>query len=148
MLALLLAALLATAVAAQEPPEQVGGGAAGQAGGRATRTPRRSREVDCPPTIGKVVTDKQREEIYEIQAKYNEQIEKLKKELEVADCQAGHGSGRSADRRAACGDRQAEGRASCATRQPFVGRRDVRRGLTACADAGGLRPPATRTRAG
>ena len=37
-----------------------------------------------PAYYGKVVTDKQREQIYEIQAKFNEQIAKLQQQLDHA----------------------------------------------------------------
>ena len=79
--ALLLATLLATTTAAQEPPKK-----------SVTEPPdkpvasevkdRKKLRGRLPAYFGKVVSTKQREEIYEIQAKYNEQIEKLKEQLE------------------------------------------------------------------
>ena len=79
--ALLLATLLATTTAAQEPPKK-----------SVTEPPdkpvaseakdRKKLRGRLPTYFGKVVSTKQREEIYEIQAKYNEQIEKLKEQLE------------------------------------------------------------------
>jgi len=79
--ALLLATLLVTAGAAQEPPGQPGAEPPGKPAVTAPKERKKPRGR-LPAYFSKVVTDKQREEIYEIQAKYNEQIAKLKEQLE------------------------------------------------------------------
>ena len=88
--ALLLATLLATSGAAQTPPKETV--AKPPAKPAVTKTPD-TKEQDSkaaaskklrgrlPAYYGKVVSTKQREEIYQIQAKFNEQIEKLKEQL-------------------------------------------------------------------
>ncbi len=78
--ALLLAIALATTGAAQEPPKK--GAAAPPAKSAASEAKDRKKlRGRLPAYFGKVVSDKQRKEIYEIQSKYNEQIGKLKEQL-------------------------------------------------------------------
>ncbi len=78
--ALLLATALATTGAAQEPPKK--GVAAPPAKPAASEVKARKKlRGRLPAYFGKVVSDKQRKEIYEIQSKYNEQIGKLKEQL-------------------------------------------------------------------
>ena len=77
---LLLATLLATTGAAQEPPKKSAAKPPDKPASGVSKDPKKLRGR-LPAYFGKVVSKKQREEIYEIQAKYNEQIEKLKEQL-------------------------------------------------------------------
>jgi Spy/CpxP family protein refolding chaperone len=77
---LLLATLLVTAGAAQEPPANPGAEPPGKPAVTAPKERKKPRGR-LPAYFAKVVTDKQREQIYEIQAKYNDQIAKLKEQL-------------------------------------------------------------------
>ena len=78
---LLLVALLTTTGAAQNPPEQAAGEPPGKPAAAAPKERKKPRGR-LPAYYARVVTNKQREEIYEIQGKYGEQIAKLKEELE------------------------------------------------------------------
>ncbi|NLX57161.1 MAG: hypothetical protein GXY58_18800 [Planctomycetaceae bacterium] len=81
LMALLLTALWTAAVPAQEavPPDAADQppAASTAAETNAAKKPRGR----LPAHYGKVVTDKQREQIYEIQAKFTEQIVKLQEQL-------------------------------------------------------------------
>ena len=82
LVTLLLMALWTASAAAQDPPppgaaETPPPAAAAENG--AAKKPRGR----LPAYYGKVVTDKQREEIYAIQAKFNEEIAKLQEQLET-----------------------------------------------------------------
>ncbi|MBM4092212.1 MAG: hypothetical protein FJ276_22705 [Planctomycetes bacterium] len=90
---LLLAVWTASAVTAQDVPATPGEGpAAGQSAGEAPAPPADKQEAGkarkeprgrLPAYYSKVVTEKQRAEIYDIQAKYNGQIEALQEQLEA-----------------------------------------------------------------
>jgi hypothetical protein len=71
----LLVALLATATVAQEPPKQPDDPAT------AAQVERKKPRGRLPTYFAKVVNTSQREEIYEIQSRYVEQIEKLQQQL-------------------------------------------------------------------
>jgi hypothetical protein len=71
----LLAVLLAAAAPAQEPAKQPDDPA------KTTKVERKKPRGRLPTYFGKVVDSSQREEIYEIQSRYAEQIEKLQQEL-------------------------------------------------------------------
>jgi hypothetical protein len=81
MATILLSGLLMAAAAAQEPAPPPGVEPSEKP---VVTTPQERNKTRgrLPAYFGKVVNDKQREEIYEIQAKYNEQIAKLKEQLE------------------------------------------------------------------
>jgi Spy/CpxP family protein refolding chaperone len=74
----LVAALLASVAAAQQPPKKP----ADPPPASESQQEAKKLRGRLPAYYGKVVSEKQRTEIYKIQAKYNEQIEKLKKELD------------------------------------------------------------------
>ncbi len=78
--ALLLATMLATTGAAQEPPKKGVAAPPAKPAANATKD-RKKLRGRLPAYYGKVVSEKQRKEIYEVQAKFNEQIEKLKEQL-------------------------------------------------------------------
>jgi len=83
---LLLAILLVAPAAAQEPAAK----AAAEPSKPPAITPQKEVKKPrgrLPAYYGKVVSEKQREEIYLIQAKYNEQIDKLKEQLETLTTQ-------------------------------------------------------------
>ena len=82
LVALLLTALWTASAIAQETPqpgaaEQSPAAAAATTDANAAKKPKGR----LPAYYGKVVTDKQREQIYEIQAKFTEQIVKLQEQL-------------------------------------------------------------------
>lgn len=81
MLALLAVALMATTLAAQDPPPQ---SAATPPDKPATQESATNPKLKgrLPAYFAKVVSDKQRDTIYEIQAKYNSQIARLKEQLD------------------------------------------------------------------
>jgi Spy/CpxP family protein refolding chaperone len=82
LVTLLLIALWTASAAAQDPPP---------AGAAQTPPPAAAAENGAakkprgrlPAYYGKVVTDKQREEIYAVQAKFNDEIAKLQQQLET-----------------------------------------------------------------
>lgn len=78
--ALLLATVLALPGAAQEPPKKPA--VQPPAKPAVTKQETNKPKGRLPAYFGKVVSQKQREEIYAIQAKYNEEIDKLKEQLE------------------------------------------------------------------
>ena len=78
LVAVLLATLLATAVAAQEPPKATGADPPDKPAAKEPKKPRGR----LPAYYGKIVDQKQRKEIYLIQAKFAEQIDKLKLQLQ------------------------------------------------------------------
>jgi Spy/CpxP family protein refolding chaperone len=81
LMALLLTAWCALPAVAQEtPPAGAGQPPAAAATDAATAKKPRGR---LPAYYGKVVTDKQREQIYDIQAKFTEQIAKLQEQLDA-----------------------------------------------------------------
>jgi predicted house-cleaning noncanonical NTP pyrophosphatase (MazG superfamily) len=80
LVALLLTALWTASAIAQETPQP---GAAEQPPAAAATDANAAKKPKgrLPAYYGKVVTDKQREQIYEIQAKFTEQIVKLQEQL-------------------------------------------------------------------
>ena len=80
LVALLLTALWTASAIAQETPQQ---GAAEQPAAAAKTDANAAKKPKgrLPAYYGKVVTDKQREQIYEIQGKFHEQIAKLQEQL-------------------------------------------------------------------
>ena len=78
--ALLLATLVATTGTAQEPPRKVVTQPPDKPAASESKD-RKKLRGRLPAYYGKVVSEKQRKEVYEIQSKYNEQIEKLKEQL-------------------------------------------------------------------
>ena len=78
--ALLLATMLVTSIPAQPPPRESASKPSGKPAVSASKDRKKPRGR-LPAYYGKVVSDEQRQEIYEIQAEYNEQIEKLKEQL-------------------------------------------------------------------
>ena len=72
----LLATLLASAAPAQVPAKQPGDPA------KTTKVERKKPRGRLPTYFAKVVNTSQREEIYAIQSRYAEQIEKLQQELQ------------------------------------------------------------------
>jgi hypothetical protein len=82
LIALLVMAFWTAAGVAQEAPPptpEAGGTPASTA--PAEPAPAKKSRGRLPAYYGKVVTDKQREDIYSIQAKFNEQIAKLQEQL-------------------------------------------------------------------
>ena len=71
----------ATTAAAQDPPGGTGGPPPDKPATQKAETPKKPRGR-LPAYYGRVVDAQQRERIYEIQARFNEQIEKLKEQLE------------------------------------------------------------------
>jgi len=82
LIALLVMAFWTTAGTAQEtPPPAPAAGDTPASTAPAETAPAKKSRGRLPAYYGKVVTDKQREDIYSIQAKFNEQIAKLQEQL-------------------------------------------------------------------
>jgi hypothetical protein len=71
----------AAGTAQETPPPAPEAGATPAATAPAEAAPTKKSRGRLPAYYGKVVTDKQREDIYSIQAKFNEQIAKLQEQL-------------------------------------------------------------------
>ncbi len=82
IVAVLVAAAMTTSAGAQTPAKKPAAKPAAKPDAKpdAVKTRKKPRGR-LPAYFGKVVTQKQREEIYQLQAKYSEQIDKLQKEL-------------------------------------------------------------------
>ncbi len=81
LVALVMVAVWSASAAAQEPPQQ--GAAAPPAAAATDANAVKKQRKRLPAYFGKVVTDKQREQIYAIQAKFTEQIAKLQEQLDA-----------------------------------------------------------------
>ncbi len=80
--ALVLTAWWALPAAAQEA-SPAGAGPSPPAAAAAREAPAKKSRGRLPAYYGKVVTDEQREQIYEIQARFTEQITKLQEQLDA-----------------------------------------------------------------
>jgi predicted transglutaminase-like cysteine proteinase len=83
LVALVMMASWSASAAAQEPPQQGAAVAQPPAAAATDANAAKKPRKRLPAYFGKVVTDKQRAQIYEIQAKFTEQIATLQEQLDA-----------------------------------------------------------------